>query len=141
MNRIVLLGLLFLTGCLSKPEQPPITAQEKAFIDSVRHECNCEVSREIDLMLLGRFAKNHNRGGYALTLNFQCADLKWLNEHSDSAMKKADHLINPLFATLNRDSKFNEITISFTCSTDLAHSSQYQDMFYTYKTDSLNKGQ
>lgn len=138
MKSIVFLLLLFYVGC-SKPEQLPLSVNEKFFFKTLSEKLNCEVQRNIDVTLLGRFASKNKRGGYALVLYVDCERLKFLNTQKDSARKYASKIVSPLYKALENDPKYYEISISFTCKTSLQNSSKYTDMVYNYNVDSLNR--
>ena len=135
MRTLILISLLWV-GC-AKPEQPPLTAEESQLIDSLSMQCHCKVQREVDIMLLERFAEQGKRGVYTLALALDCDKLKRLNDRQDSAKQKADELARLTYKVIKNEPKYNEILISMTCETDLANSSSLRDIFYYYSTDSL----
>ncbi|MDX1955022.1 MAG: hypothetical protein SFU20_05775 [Chitinophagaceae bacterium] len=107
-------------------------------MDSLGKVWKVKVERNIDGMLLEPFYKEGARGIYALDVYFQCNKLLLLNMNADSAYELANQTVLPLFDIIKNESKYDEIAISFTCSTSLAQSSKFKDMVFRFSIDSLD---
>jgi hypothetical protein len=55
--------VLLLISC-GKPDQPPLTEKETFFVNHLGSKFKAKVTREIDVMILGRFYEKGKRGGY-----------------------------------------------------------------------------
>lgn len=108
---LISISLLF-NGC-GKPEQPPLSINEKQFFEDLKKKYSCSVDREIEPALLYVISKKEV-GNYFLELNgLPCDIIKKEDSLKTASFDIAKKLYNQI---LEKDMRFNEITINFECS-------------------------
>jgi hypothetical protein len=123
---------VFLLIACGKPDQPP-GAKKETVVCYLGSKFKAKVTREIDVMMLGRFYQKGKRGGYWINIELPCDSLLAFDVHN--MQKNTYTLAGKLyFDVSDGGQKINAITIAFNRDTS---SASYQSKFFEYKVDTL----
>ncbi|MDJ1467059.1 hypothetical protein QNI19_31190 [Cytophagaceae bacterium DM2B3-1] len=132
--------VVFFVGCMARPEQPPLTMPEKAFIDILERQCNCRTEREVNPKIRkGNKSSNEifsEKGYYILVLD--SVSCRAITE-KDSLKKIANNLANQLhrkILTKDFPYDYNRIAIIFSCIPGV---DQRNNALFEYTLENLNK--
>ncbi|UXE68810.1 MAG: hypothetical protein KA713_09645 [Chryseotalea sp. WA131a] len=119
---IPLFGFLLLFGCMAKPKQPPLTEREAEFFLLLSKECNCSVTRELDVRNESERINANDKGFYVIS--FDSLTLVPFN-NIDSLKTSSFTIAKKLHNTvLNKDFKFtyDHITVFYSSPIDKVNS-------------------
>jgi hypothetical protein len=122
INIIPLIGFLLMFGCMAKPKQPPLTEREAEYFSLLSRECNCPVTRELDVRNESERINANDKGFYVIS--FDSLNLVSFN-NIDSLKYLSFTIAKKLHNTiLNKDFKYSydHITVFYSSPIDKVNS-------------------